>query len=281
MEYFDAHTHVQFVAYESDREEVFARSREAGIGMNLVGTQRDTSLAAIDFAKGHDDVWATVGLHPVHTSRSFHDEKELGEGGKAFTSRGEVFDFDAYEKMAREPKSIAIGECGLDYYRLEEDTKKIQQEAFVAQIELANKVEKPLMLHIRNGGKMGEAASAGNAYLDALELLKAHAKVRGDVHFFAGSWEIAKQFLDLGFALSFTGVITFTHDYDQIVRDTPLNFLLSETDAPYITPTPYRGQRNEPIHVREVVKKIAEIKGFVFEDVRKQLLLNSERIFGI
>jgi TatD DNase family protein len=281
MEYFDAHTHVQFAAYDADREEVFARSAGAHVGMNVVGTQKDTSLAALEFAKSHEGVWATIGLHPVHTSKSFHDEKELGEGGKAFTLQGEIFDFEVYEKMALESKTIAIGECGLDYYRLEEDTKKIQQEAFIAQIELANKVGKPLMLHIRNGGKKGEASTVGDAYLDALGLLKAHAKVRGDVHFFAGSWDIAKQFLDFGFTLSLTGVITFTHDYDDVVRNTPLDMLLAETDAPYITPVPYRGGRNEPLHVREVVKKIAEIKGLELEKVKEQILFNSQRVFGI
>jgi TatD DNase family protein len=269
MKYFDTHTHIQFSAFDEDREAVFKRAREAEVGMNVVGTQRDTSSAAVVAAMTHEDVWATIGLHPVHTSKSFHDTKELGQEGKAFTSRGEVFDMESYEKLARQPKVIAIGECGLDYYRLEEDTKKIQSEAFVSQIELANKVGKPLMLHVRN------------AYEDALEILKAHAKVRGDVHFFAGPWQVAKQFLDLGFMLSFTGVLTFTQDYDEVIKNTPLEMLLSETDAPYITPVPFRGQRNEPAHVREVVKRIAELKGLEVEKVREQILLNSQRIFGI
>ena len=105
------------------------------------------------------------------------------------------------------------------------------------------------MLHIRN------------AYDDALEVLKAHAEVRGDVHFFAGNWDIAKKFLDLGFTLSFTGVVTFTHDYDEVVKIAPLDMLLSETDAPYVTPAPYRGKRNEPAYVEYVVRKIARDPG--------------------
>ncbi len=281
MKYFDAHTHVQFAAYDEDREAVFERAREAGVGMNLVGTQKDTSQAALECAKSREGVWATIGLHPIHTSKSFHDTEELGEEGKAFTSRGEQFDFDAYEKLAREPKVVAIGECGLDYFRLEEGTKKVQREQLVAQIELANAVGKPLMLHIRNGAKMGEQSGTGDAYQDTLELLKANTKVLGDVHFFAGSLDIAKQFLDIGFNLSFTGVITFTHDYDEVIRETPLDRLLAETDAPYVAPVPFRGSRNEPIHVREVVKKIAEIKGLDPEKAREQLLLNSQRFFGI
>ncbi|MEI7719630.1 MAG: TatD family hydrolase [bacterium] len=288
MKYFDAHTHVQFVAYDEDREAVFARAREAGVGMNLVGTQQDTSEAAVREAENHENVWASIALHPVHTSKSYHDTKELGEEGKAFTSRGEVFDFDWYKKLGESKKVIAVGECGLDYYRLEEETKKVQREAFVAQIELANTLQKPLMLHIRNGAHGGEPSATGDAYVDALELLKAHPPIGragsncpGDVHFFAGDWNIAKQFLDIGFTLSFTGVLTFTHDYDEVVRETPLDMLLCETDAPYITPVPFRGQRNEPMHVREVVKKIAEIKGLDLEQVREQILLNSGRVFGV
>lgn len=107
------------------------------------------------------------------------------------------------------------------------------------------------MLHIRNNPESKEL----NAYSDALEILKEHAKVKGDVHFFAGTLEDAKMFVDFGFTLSFTGVVTFTHDYDEVVRQTPLDMIMSETDSPYITPVPYRGKRNEPVYVIEVVKK--------------------------
>jgi TatD DNase family protein len=278
MRYFDAHTHLQFVAFDDDREGAFARSQQAGVGMNLVGTQFDTSKAAVECASTRDEVWATIGLHPIHTSKSHHDVNELGEGGKDFTSRGEVFDFAAYEKLARDPKTIAIGECGLDYFRLDEETKKVQAEAFVAQIELANTVNKPLMLHIRSA-KHGEGENS--AYNDAIELLKAHTKVKGDVHFFAGTWDTAKKFLDLGFTLSFTGVVTFAKDYEEVVRNTPLDMLLTETDAPYVTPAPHRGKRNEPMYIPYIVRKIAEIKGLEEEEVRLQLLANAKRVFNL
>jgi TatD DNase family protein len=275
MKYFDAHTHVQFAAYDSDRAETIARAHDAGVGMNVVGTQIDTSRSAVAVAEQYDTVWATVGLHPVHTSMSYHDSKELGEGGAEFTSRGEIFDIALYEALARHPKVIAIGECGLDYYRVDESTKVIQVETFAQHIELAHKVNKPLMLHIRNG--KGEV----HAYRDALDLLQAHAHVRGDVHFFAGDWDIAKKFLDLGFTLSFTGVVTFTHDYDDVVCATPLDMLLSETDAPYITPVPYRGKRNESSYIPHIVEKIAAIRGEDVEVVRQQLLDNARRVFSI
>jgi len=275
MKYFDAHTHVQFAAYDADRAEAIVRTQKAGVGMNVVGTQIDTSRAAVAVAQQYDGVWATIGLHPVHTSKSYHDTKELGEGGQEFTSRGEVFDFAAYESLGQDPKVIAIGECGLDYYRVDESTKAIQVDTFVQQIELANSLDKPLMLHIRNGA--GEA----NAYLDAIELIKSHAKVQGDVHFFAGDWDIARRFLDLGFTLSFTGVLTFTHDYDEVVRNTPLDTILSETDAPYITPVPFRGKRNESANIPYIVEQIAKIRGEDLEAVREQLLKNARRVFNM
>jgi TatD DNase family protein len=269
MKYFDAHTHVNFVAYKDDRDEVIKRAFDAGVGMNVVGTQIDTSREAVELAEKHDGIYATIGLHPVHTAKSYHDEKELGEGGKEFTSRGEQFDAAAYEALAASPKVIAIGECGLDYYRVEETTKDVQTKAFIEHIELANKTGKPLMLHIRN------------AYEDALEVLKAHTKVTGDVHFFAGDWDTAKKFLDIGFTLSFTGVLTFTHDYDEVVKNAPLDMILSETDAPYITPVPFRGKRNESSYIPYIVQAIAGIRGEDEEFVRQQLLKNANRVFKI
>lgn len=269
MKYFDAHTHVNFAAFKDDMDAAIQRAADAGVAMNVVGTQFDTSKNSVELAEKHADVYATIGLHPIHTGKSYHDEKELGEGGKAFTSRGEEFDAAKYESLAASPKVIAIGECGLDYFRLEEGTKKVQEEVFVQQIHLANKLGKPLMLHIRN------------AYDDALAILRREAKVKGDVHFFAGDWNTAKQFLDFGFTLSFTGVLTFTHDYDEVVKNAPLDMLLIETDAPYVAPVPYRGKRNEPAYVIEVAKAIARIRGQDEEAVREQLLENAKRLFGL
>lgn len=279
MKYFDAHTHMNFVAYNSDREATILRAKDAGVGMNVVGTQFDTSKAAVALAEKYDNVYATIGLHPIHTSKSYHDVQELGEGGKEFTSRGEVFDMAAYEALGKNPRVIAVGECGLDYYRADESTKGAQKKMFIEQIELANKLGKPLMLHIRN--PLRQSGSEASAYDDALEVLKAHAKVKGDTHFFAGDWATARKYLDFGFTLSFTGVVTFTHDYDEVVKNAPLDMLLSETDAPYVTPAPHRGKRNEPAYVELVVRQIAAIRGEDSEKVREQLLTNARRVFGI
>lgn len=276
--YIDIHSHVNFTAFDADREEVIGRALDGDTWMINVGTQIDTSKSAVALANKYEEgVYAVIGLHPIHTGASYHDEKELGEGNKEFTSRGEVFNKEAYRELLRDPKVVAIGECGLDYYRCDEESIAKQKEAFVAQIELADEFGKPLMLHIRNNPKDKKL----NAYSDVLDLLKKFPNMKGDVHFFAGTWEDAKKFLDIGFTLSFTGVVTFTKDYDEVIRNTPLDRIMSETDSPYVAPVPHRGKRNEPIYVREIVKKIAEIKNLPEEEVAKAIIANAKRLFKI
>lgn len=275
MKYIDIHTHLNIAAFADDYDVVARRALDAGVGMINVGTQKDTAQKAIDIATEYaEGVYAAIGLHPIHTSKSFHDTQEFGEEGKEFTSRGEVFDTELYRAMARHEKVVAIGECGLDYYRISEETKDKQVVAFRDQIHLANEVQKPLMLHIRDGGN-------GKAYRDALEVLRADAKIIGNVHFFAGTTEIAEEFLSLGYTLSFTGVITFAKDFKELVAYVPLDMMHVETDAPYVAPVPHRGKRNEPVYVTEIVKKIAEIKGLAETQVALQLRENARRVFGV
>lgn len=270
--FVDIHTHANFAAFDRDREEVIQRARDARVAMINVGTQKDTSASAVALAEQYEGVYAAVGLHPIHTSSSFHDSDELGAGGSppagGFTSRGEKFDYDYYKKLALHPKVVAIGECGLDYYRME-NGKERQEANFRKQIELAIEVKKPLMLHIRN------------AYADVFNILRTYKGVRGNLHFFAGTVHDAKKFLDLGYSFSFTGVITFARNYDEVVRYLPLPRIMSETDAPFVAPAPYRGKCNEPAYVVEVVKKIAEIRGGKFEKVRAQLVENARSFFNL
>ena len=276
--YIDIHSHVNFKAFDADRDETIKRALDNDTLVINVGTQVNTSRAAIELAhKYKEGVYAIIGLHPIHTDASFHDEQELGSEGGEFTSRGEIFDKNIYREFLKDDKVVAIGECGLDYYHLNEESIQKQKEAFVAQIEIANEFGKPLMLHIRNNPKNKNV----NAYLDSLELLKKYSKTKGDVHFFAGDWEIAKAFLDFGFTLSFTGVITFTHDYDEVIKNTPLDMIMSETDAPYVAPVPHRGRRNEPVYVKEIVKRIAEIKNLPEEEVARAIIANAKRVFRI
>lgn len=274
--YIDIHTHVNIHAFDEDADSVTMRTLAEGVAHINVGTQKATSERAVAIANEHESgVYATVGLHPVHTAKSYHDENELGEEGKEFTEMGERFLWENYEALARDPKVVAIGECGLDYFRTEAKTKEIQEGAFIAQIMLANDVGKPLMLHIR------DVQGSMDAYTDALKLLKAHAKVLGNVHFFAGTYDTAKRFWEMGYSTSFTGVITFADQYNETIQRAPIEMLHAETDAPYVAPKPFRGQRNEPLHVREVYKRIAELRGEDEEIVRLALLQNAERLFNI
>ncbi len=276
--YIDIHSHVNFKAFDADRDAVIKRALDNETWVINVGTQADTSKQAVELAHQYKEgVYAIIGLHPIHTDASFHDKQELGEEGGEFTSHGEVFDKNVYREFLKDDKVVAVGECGLDYYHLDEESIEKQQEAFFAQIEIANEFDKPLMLHIRNNPKDG----VRNAYHDSLKLLKKYSNVKGNVHFFAGSTEDAKAFLDFGFTLSFTGVITFTHDYDEVIRNTPLDMIMSETDAPYVAPVPHRGKRNEPIYVTEVVKKIAEIKNLPEAEVAEAIVANAKRVFKI
>ncbi|MBP9750105.1 MAG: TatD family hydrolase, partial [Candidatus Pacebacteria bacterium] len=227
--YIDTHTHVNLSAFNDDFDAVIRRALDNDVWMVNVGTQLDTSRRAVElldlYAEG---VYATVGLHPIHTSPNFHDEDEVGVDGKLFYTKGLEFDSNQYKALAVHPRVVAIGECGLDYYRDPTDEEKKKQiEAFEAQIALANEVGKPLMLHLRSG-------KGGNAYKDAYEILKRQAKVPGNAHFFAGSLTDAHLFWDMGYSTSFTGVITFTHDYDAVVTAAPAHLIHAETDAPYV-----------------------------------------------
>lgn len=279
FKYFDAHTHVHFAAFKDDWRETVQRALEQDTWLLTVGTQQQTSRGAVETARAFaEGVYAAVGLHPTHTDKSFHDEKELGapEGSGGFTSRGEQFDPAYYKELALDPKVVAIGECGLDYFRIEGDLegkKRRQREAFEAQIALAHEVRKPLMVHCRN------------AFDDLIGMLDerraALAPEPGIIHFFTGTAEDAKRLLELGFSFTFGGVVTFARDYDAALAMLPIENILSETDAPYVSPAPYRGKRNEPAYVAEVVKKLAGLKGVGVEEMAEAIRANAKRVFGI
>jgi len=284
IHFLDAHTHVQFTGYDADRTAVLARASEADVYMINVGTQRDTSRRAVELADendGHDGrgIYAAIGLHPVHTSKSFHDEKELGggEAAKSFTSRGEIFDYDYYRSLAVHPKTLAIGECGLDYFHFSDDEPRDEQvrkqkDALLAQCELARDVQKPIMIHCRN------------AFHEIIPFLKQHYAVAdakpGIIHFFTGTKDDALALIDLGFSFTFGGVVTFTHDYDAAIAAIPIDRILSETDAPYVSPVPFRGKRNEPAYVVHTVAKLAELKGVSPAEMKAQIWANAQRVFG-
>lgn len=269
--YLDAHTHAQFPAYDEDRDAVLARAREAGVRMVNVGTTRKTSEAAVALARAYPDLcYAAVGVHPSHASTSeYVDPSEQAAGGE------ESLDMEYYANLAKNPNVVAIGECGLDYFRVnDEATKQKQRELFLSHMKFAKEMGKPLMIHCRS------------AFPDLLKLLAANFQLLidgnpGIIHFFTGTAEEANDLLALGFSFTFGGVITFVRDYDPVIAAIPPDRILSETDAPYVTPAPYRGKRNEPSYVVEVARKLAELKEVPVKKMAEIINENARRIFHI
>ena len=287
MEYFDAHTHlnIQFdedlaspkLSAKAGWKEAGERSLVAGVAFVNVGADVERSKLAVEqakyfassseaFAKEEVGVWATVGIHPT-------------EDGA---------DFDVIEKLAEEDCVVAIGECGMELMQSSkckmqncnsksksfEEDKKIQEGLFRKHIELSLKVNKPLMIHCRN------------AYEETYEILKEYRdrvgeKLKFNMHFFAGDWDVAQKFLELGGYLSFTGVITFADQYNEVIKKMPLDRLMSETDAPFVAPVPHRGQRNEPAYVALVAERLAELRPEPREVVLEALVANAQKFFKI
>lgn len=264
MRYFDAHSHIHFEQFDSDRDAVVLRMKDAGVGTITVGCDAATSKKAIEFANAHENIWATVGQHPAD-------------------NRAEEFDVAIYRHMAEDPKVVAIGECGLDYTRLGGDPeveKARQKELFRAQAALAQEIGKPLMIHARPSGKDQEQNS--DAHDDILEILSEFPDLRIILHFFTGSPETAERYLKQHDAyFSFSGVVTFASMYEKTVRAVPLERILVETDAPYAAPVPHRGERNEPGFVIDTLKYIAQLVGKSEEELRMQTLENVKRVFEL
>ena len=256
----DSHCHPQFPQYDLDREGMIKRALDAGIQMICVGTDLEMSKKAIELAEKYDSMWASIGLHPNDYL-------------------GEEFDEAAYGELLKQDKVVATGEIGLDYYRTAEPAEqKFQKERFIKQLELARKADKPLILHCRDS----KTGSTGRAYPQMIEILSSgYASNGGVVHSYTGDLEGAKQFLELGLYLGFNGIITFARQYDDVVKYTPLDRILLETDAPFLAPEPYRGKRNEPSYVAEVAKKIAEIKKISFEEVAATTTESCKKLFNI
>lgn len=258
MRYIDTHSHFNLSQFDADRDQAIARMEAEGVCTFCVGVDEETSIKALELAQKHESIYAIVGQHPTE----WHQE----------------FVTDQFIALSQQPKVVAIGECGLDYYRERERAHKSEQEQlFRQQIELAIESKLPLMLHIRpEQGTM-------DAYDDAIAILKEYkttnSELTGTAHFFVGDTRVAQAFLDLGFYISFSGVITIFPEYEEVVRFVPLDRILSETDAPFASPLPWRGKRCEPQYVSEVVKKVAELKNLSLEEVKKTLFDNAKRLF--
>lgn len=266
--FFDIHTHINDRQFDSDRNAVLSRMDEQGVWGIVVGTDRKTSQdAAVIASFTERGVFASIGVHPTD-------------------DRNARFEPVLFEELLKSGV-VAVGECGLDYARMPEGEgaqsreRVRQKELFTAQIDFAVAHDLPLIIHCRDSDKV-----LADAHGEVLAILREKkelygARLRGDIHFFTQTETIAREYTALDFSISFTGVITFSREYDAVIRAVQLDCLIAETDCPYVAPIPYRGTRNEPIFIEEVVRKIAEIRGDDYEMVRTALFVNACRLFGI
>lgn len=258
----DTHTHLDFKEFNPDREEVIRRYF-AGNGEKLinVGCDFNSSRKSIELAQRYENIFASVGVHP-------HDADTVNEQS-----------IKTIEELAKHYKVISIGEIGLDYFRNLSSQEK-QIEAFKFQLEIAENHGKSIILHCRD------------AYNDLLEILKNYktSNWRGVIHCFSASWKITEEFLSLGFHIGFTGIITYYKDkmeFDgepeiyKVIKNTPLDRILIETDCPYLSPVPYRGKRNEPSFVKYVAEKIASVRNTDVLEIEKRTSENARRLFRI
>jgi TatD DNase family protein len=264
--YIDSHCHLDNKRFDSDRPDVFARAKAAGIEALLAigngeGPGTGTLDCAVKFSQQYDWVYATVGIHPHEASLA------------------KQADFDEVERLSRDPKVIAWGEIGLDYY-YDHSPRDVQQRVFIQQMEMARAARLPIIIHNR------PSDNSENAWDDVLRLIREHwapTGLGGVLHCFTGSVENAKAVLEAGFVVSFAGMITYPKA--QNLRDAaaivPLDRMFIETDSPYLAPVPHRGKRNEPAYVVEVARTIAEVRGLSSEEIGRQTTQNFYNFFGL
>jgi TatD DNase family protein len=275
MKIIDTHCHPQMRQYDQDREEIIKKALNESVGMICVGTDLATSKDAIQLAEQYEGIWASVGLHPNDNLNEKYDQRQ-------------------YFKLAQHPKVVAIGEVGLDYYRTTDtDKKKFQKNRFEEQIELATELNKPLIIHCRNSPTAltpdtHNVSDVHDAHKDMIEILKNKNKnknksmnIEGVIHSFTGTLEDAKQYIELGFYIGFNGIITFTNQYNDIVQELSVDNIVLETDAPYLTPAPHRGKRNEPTYILYIADKVAELKNIPKETLLAKISNNVNKLFKL
>ncbi len=273
----DTHSHINFKSYNKDRDQVIKRTQDEGVVCIDVGTKYETSKRAVELAEKNENIYAAIGMHPIHIKTDLLKLKTDEDEG-AFAPLGEEYDKEKYKELAKSKKVVAIGEIGLDYYyrpktksRLEE-FKKLQREVFIKQLDLAEELNLPVIVHCR---------MAFEDIYDILTLRQAQGKkLSGVIHCFTGNWELAEKFIKLGFYIGINGIIDKL-DLTEVIKNCPLDKILTETDCPYLTPKEESGKRNEPIFVKYVISRIADIKGISFEEVANQTFTNAKNLFGI
>jgi len=263
MQLIDSHAHLDFEAFHEDFDQVMHRAEQAGVAKIItIGVSLATSTSAIALAEAHSHVFATVGVHP----------EESGELDLASLHR------DLMDLAQSSRRVIAVGETGLDFYQ-DSPTKEVKERQisiFKTHIEVANHLGLPLVVHIRNG----QDEEAVNT---AFEILKTSGHTKGVIHCFTLNADWAKRFVDLGFHIGFTGIITYKNaeEIRMAVASVPLERIFVETDCPFLAPQKYRGERNEPAYVLEVAEKIAEIKSLPLAKIAEQTTINVEKLFNI
>ncbi|MCK5780094.1 MAG: TatD family hydrolase [Psychrilyobacter sp.] len=251
MKLVDTHCHIDSDRYDEDRDEILKDIEENLEFAVNIGYDFDSSKRSVELADKYNYMYAVVGIHP--TDIGGYNEKLEGE----------------LEELSKNSKVVAIGEIGLDYHWMK-DEKDEQKRVFRKQMELARRVGKPVVIHTRD------------AIADTIEILKEYKDIRGILHCYPGSYESALELMD-NYYFGIGGVVTFKNSKTTVeaVSKIPLERLVIETDAPYLTPTPYRGKRNHPIYVEYVAQKIAEIKGISYEEVVRVTTENAKKVYGI
>ena len=255
MQFVDTHCHIHFDYYSLPIEQVIQSARDDGVTkMICVGCTFEDSKSGIEFIANHDNIWASIGIHPHEADKYVGNQSKL----------------DEFAALVTAPKVVAVGECGLDYYYNHSD-QQAQKEILRFQIKLAKKHDLPMIFHVRD------------AHDDFFEVLDEFEGIRGVVHSFSAGIKELTGVIDRGLFVGLNGIMTFTKDSAQLAaaKLVPLDKMVLETDAPYLTPKPFRGTMCEPKHVVETARFLAELRGESLEELSKQTTANAERLFGI
>ena len=273
----DTHAHLNFNVFKDDVDQVIRRSLDKGLWIINVGSQYSTSKRAVEIAENYDKgVYAAIGLHPINLETDLVkikvDPKEI-----QFQPKEKDFDYKKYKELAQSPKVVAIGEIGLDYYWKPKTKARLylfkekQKELLLKQLEMARELNLPVIFHSRM------------AHKDLAEVLKSQTQNEGVMHSFVGTPEQLQEYLKMGFYIGFNGIIFKTIqgiDFKENIKNAPLEKILIETDCPYLTPPQMEG-RNEPLYVKYVAQRIAEIKSISYEKVIEATSQNAKDLFGI
>ena len=260
MEFFDSHSHYNDEKFNEDREQIIKETYEAGITKFVcAGYNIESSLFSLEISKKYEFIYSICGISPNDIPQS---EQQLWK---------DIAEISKIVKENKSKKLVAIGEIGLDYYWNKEN-KELQKQAFIKQIELANELELPIVIHSRD------------ASVDTIDIIRNNkVKKAGIFHCCQLNQELVRQALELGYYISFAGPITFKNSKNapEIIKMVPMDRILIETDSPYLSPEPNRGKRNDCRNVRYVAQKIADVKGLTVEEVAQKTYENTIRIFKI